>query len=98
MDDDVVGFHAQQTVEKAIRAVLVLNGIDFPRTHDLDFLVARVKEQGLPAPGAIANVGWLSPWAAQVRYDESSSDLDRGLAVEAGGVAIDWAQSVLASL
>ena len=41
MDDDVVGYHAQQAVEKAIKAVLVLCGIDFPRTHDLDFLLAR---------------------------------------------------------
>jgi HEPN domain-containing protein len=98
MDDDVVGFHAQQTVEKSIKAVLVLNGIDFPRTHDLDFLVARAKGQGLDAPSAVANAGWLSPWAAQLRYDESSSGLDRALAVETGAAAIDWAQSVLGSL
>jgi HEPN domain-containing protein len=95
MDDDVVGFHAQQTVEKSIKAVLVVNGIDFPRTHDLDFLVARVKGQGAPAPSAVANAGWLSPWAAQLRYDESSADLDRDLAVEAGSVAVDWAEARL---
>lgn len=41
MEDDVVGFHAQQTVEKAVKAVLVLHGIAFPRSHDLDFLLDR---------------------------------------------------------
>src|ERR1700722_7320621 len=36
--DDVVGFHAQQTVEKSIKAVLALRGSDIPRTHDLVLL------------------------------------------------------------
>lgn len=39
--DDVVGFHAQQTVEKSIKAVLALKGSDIPRTHDL-VLLARL--------------------------------------------------------
>jgi len=34
MRDDVVGFHAQQAFEKAVKAALVLRGVDFPRTHD----------------------------------------------------------------
>jgi HEPN domain-containing protein len=29
--DDVVGFHAQQAVEKSIKAVLALRGNDIPR-------------------------------------------------------------------
>ena len=36
---DTVGFHAQQCVEKYIKAFLVLKGIDFPRTHDIERLV-----------------------------------------------------------
>jgi HEPN domain-containing protein len=31
MRDDVVGFHAQQAVEKALKVALVLADIDFPR-------------------------------------------------------------------
>lgn len=30
MEHDVVGFHAQQAVEKAIKVSLVLHDIDFP--------------------------------------------------------------------
>jgi len=30
-----VCFHAQQCVEKYLKAVLVLNGIDFPKTHNI---------------------------------------------------------------
>jgi hypothetical protein len=34
--DDVVGFHAQQVVEKSLKAVLAVRGFEIPRTHDLD--------------------------------------------------------------
>jgi HEPN domain-containing protein len=37
---DTVGFHAQQCVEKYLKAFLVCKGIDFPRTHDIERLVA----------------------------------------------------------
>jgi HEPN domain-containing protein len=39
---DTVCFHAQQTVEKYLKALLVLSGIDFPRTHDVEELMALV--------------------------------------------------------
>ena len=32
-------FHAQQAVEKSIKAVLVHHGIDFPKTHNLQVLI-----------------------------------------------------------
>lgn len=32
---DTVCFHAQQCVEKYLKAVLVLHGIPFPKTHDV---------------------------------------------------------------
>lgn len=37
---EVVCFHAQQCVEKYLKALLVLAGIDFPRTHDLEQLTS----------------------------------------------------------
>jgi len=39
---DTVAFHAQQTVEKYLKALLVLLSIDFPRTHDIERLLALV--------------------------------------------------------
>ena len=33
-------FHAQQPAEKALKAVLVASGIDFPRSHSLEHLLA----------------------------------------------------------
>lgn len=36
--DDVVGFHAQQTVEKSLKAVMVLRGLGIPLTHNVALL------------------------------------------------------------
>lgn len=96
MRDDVVGFHAQQAVEKAVKVALVLYGIDFPSTHDIDFLLARAEDRGLSTPRPIEDAEWLTPWGAQLRYDESPAPLDRAAALEAATSAVDWARSLLA--
>ena len=38
----IVAFNAQQAAEKALKAALILAGIDPPRTHDLDDLRNRL--------------------------------------------------------
>ena len=43
-EDDVVGFHAQQAVEKALKAVLALSGIAVPRTHDIATLADLISD------------------------------------------------------
>ena len=37
---DIVCFHAQQCVEKYLKAVLCAKGVDFPKIHDIGELVA----------------------------------------------------------
>lgn len=37
---DTVAFHAQQCAEKYLKAFLAFSGLDFPRTHDIEELVA----------------------------------------------------------
>lgn len=39
---DTVCFHAQQCVEKYLKALLVSLDIDFPKTHDIDDIVSLV--------------------------------------------------------
>jgi HEPN domain-containing protein len=46
---DTVCFHAQQCAEKYVKALLVLDGIDFPKTHDLEKLNALVPRRHRPA-------------------------------------------------
>lgn len=43
-------FHAQQAVEKAIKAVLLFYKIDFPFTHDLQELLDTIQSAGIQIP------------------------------------------------
>jgi HEPN domain-containing protein len=93
--NEVVGFHAQQAVEKAIKSVLVVSGVEIPYTHDLGFLLDLASEQALGTPESVAQADWLTPWAVAARYGASAASLDREGAVTAAGEAVDWATMVL---
>ncbi len=95
MRDDVVGFHAQQAVEKALKVALVLADIDFPRSHDLRELVDIAVDNAITVPGSIEEARWLTPWAAQLRY-EMLEPLDRDAAFSTASDAVGWATALLA--
>jgi HEPN domain-containing protein len=94
MLDDVVGFHAQQAVEKALKVALVLADVDFPRSHDIRELVDIALDHGLVVPGSIRQARWLTPWAAQLRY-EMLEPLDRDGALAVAVDAVEWAGGLL---
>lgn len=98
IDDRPVGFHAQQAVEKAVKAALTLKGIDFPKTHDLDYLISLTVKHSIALDPEFASATWLTPWAAEFRYDDAPMDtLDRKRAVTAASAAVDWSQELLAN-
>lgn len=94
IDDSAVGFHAQQAVEKALKIALILSEVELPRTHDLEQLVEQVKASGTEVPDELSSVEWLTPWAAQLRYDEPAP-LDRAAALAAAVSASNWATALL---
>ncbi len=93
MLDDVIGFHAQQAVEKSIKAVLVLHDADFPRTHDVGELADIARDHGVELPDSVRSALWLTPWAAQMRYDEMSP-LDRERANSVADDVVQWATTM----
>jgi HEPN domain-containing protein len=96
--DAIVGFHAQQAVEKSLKAVLAGGGIEFPYTHDLDGLAELCKRNGIDVPAELADIDRLAPYGVQLRYGASRpSGLDRGRALRWAADAIAWAQSVIGS-
>jgi len=44
-----LGFHAQQAVEKFLKAVLSASSVHYPRTHDITVLLDIIEENGLAA-------------------------------------------------
>jgi len=90
--DEIVGFHAQQTVEKALKAVLETRGLDYPYTHDLARLFQLLDDSG-GAPGGRDDALALNPWAAEFRYgDVVVGSLDRDGAVGVATAVLDWAE------
>jgi HEPN domain-containing protein len=76
--DAIVGFHAQQAVEKAIKAVLAAREIDYAKTHALGYLIGLVEANEIDAPAAVLDAGELSPWAVDFRYEtDDEPALDR---------------------
>lgn len=99
MDDRPVGFHAQQAVEKAVKAALTLGGIDFPKTHDLEYLITLAGKHSIAMEPELESGSWLTPWAAEFRYDDAPIEtLDRKRATAVADAAVSWCQELIASL
>ena len=62
MDDRPVGFHAQQAVEKAVKVALMLEGIDFPKTHELEYLIVLAEKHSIAMEPELESASWLTPW------------------------------------
>ena len=61
-------FHAQQAVEKFLKAFLVYHNIDFPRTHDVDFLLLECKK--IDSADFDVDLGSLSDFGVNIRYPD----------------------------
>ena len=94
IEDHIIGFHAQQAVEKALKVALVLADSELTRTHDLELLAEQVEGAGTTVPDGLSRTDWLTPWAAELRYDEQIA-LDRTAALAVAESAIAWAASLL---
>src|ERR1700736_839268 len=93
--NDVVGFHAQQAVEKAMKAALVAAGMEIPYTHDLRFLLDIVAEHLTTTPDSVSQADWLTPWAVAARYGGADAALDREAAIRAADDAVAWATTIV---
>lgn len=78
IDDEVVGFHAQQAVEKCLKAVLAKHRVELRKTHDLQLLIELLLENNLPSPPLREGIDNLGPFAVELRYDLMATEsLDR---------------------
>lgn len=65
-----LGFHAQQAVEKSLKAIVALRNIEMKRTHNLAELVRVLQEEGESVPLSIEEVLVINPFAVEFRYDD----------------------------
>lgn len=91
--DAIIGFHAQQAIEKSLKAVLSAQGIEFRRTHDLITLLDLLQDHHLPAPPHADWLDELNPYAVEARYGTIDPEgLDRARAQQAVEQVLDWAR------
>jgi len=65
---EAASFHAQQAVEKALKALLTRHRVEFRKTHDLGEL-RDLAESAVPGvSAALAGVEVLTPHAVETRY------------------------------
>ena len=84
IEDETVGFHAQQAAEKLLKAWLVHVGVDYPKVYRLEALVDLLEANGKFLPAELTDVGKLTPFATVFRYEELplTTALDRNAALE----------------
>jgi HEPN domain-containing protein len=97
IDDEPVGFHAQQAIEKWLKAVLVFNGVRFKWRHDLGRLVELLAEGDLGRPPGADWLDELTIYAVPMRYDEllDVEPLDRDSVVALVAAVGTWASDRL---
>ena len=97
VSDAIVGFHAQQAAEKALKAALAFRGQEFPFTHNLSVLLQLCEDAGLDVPAAAAGVDVLTPYGVAGRYGRPSPGaVPRSAALALATAAVAFARSVIA--
>ncbi|MBV5339306.1 MAG: HEPN domain-containing protein [Deltaproteobacteria bacterium] len=68
IDDEIFGFHAQQAVEKLLKAWITAIGGAYGFNHDLRVLVLTLRELGCDVE-KFRHLIILNPFAVQMRYE-----------------------------
>lgn len=93
--DAIVGFHAQQAVEKALKAVLASHEVGFPYIHNLGYLAELCKKHAIELPETLDGLDDLTPFAAMLRYGSPEQSIERQIALNWATVAVEWARTAV---
>lgn len=93
------GYHAQQCVEKCLKAVCLHTGVDFPYTHDLAELVEVLFVKGnLKRPEWAEQAKELTTYAVSGRYpgfDEPVTEDEWREAVHIAKTVLEWTEEII---
>lgn len=93
-------FNAQQAAEKAIKAVFIRRGVEFPYIHDLTELLRILQEAGEQVPNSVKETGRLTRFAIFTRYPGIGRPVSRKEYEEVIAIAeevVRWAEEQLQS-
>lgn len=77
--DGIIGFHAQQAIEKWLKAVMARRDIPQARIHDIGRLLQLLRDDGASLPDDADRLDELTIYAVPLRYDDllDAEPLDR---------------------
>jgi hypothetical protein len=83
---DIVAFHAQQAVEKYLKALLTFHQIEFPKTHVIRRLLILLEPVQPSLVAALDDANWLTPFGSEIPSGRSGrgSPRRRGESLRAG--------------
>lgn len=95
----VLGFHAEQAVEKALKAVLSSREVVYPRTHNLVTLLELLRANALDPPPDGDSLARFIPFGVAMRYEDAVSeddlDIDVEWALAAVSRTLEWARALV---
>jgi HEPN domain-containing protein len=96
MNDVVIGFHAHQSIEKALKSVLAHAGVHFRRTHAVAELLDLLHDRECAMPPFSERLDELDPYAVEARYGLiEPAALDREATSRIVEAVIGWAETQL---
>lgn len=91
-------FHAQQAIEKSLKAVLFTRGVAYRRTHDLYELADQLSKAGIDLPSSADELAQINPYAVEFRYgDELIQTLDPAEVDAISARIVTWAAKTIAA-
>lgn len=94
--DAPFGLHAQQAIEKYLKAILAINQERPEHTHDLESLAAQCEDGGHRLPSELTGVFALTPFASELRYPFAKTPpIDRTRILELVVGVRQWVEHIL---
>ena len=96
-EEEIFGFHAQQAIEKTLKAWIAVMGLVYPKSHDVSVLTTILEGVGADL-SEFPGLEDFSIYAVQYRYeayDEPEEKLDREETIAATGILIEHVREVI---
>lgn len=99
-EEEIFGFHAQQVIEKALKAWIAGLGLTYPKSHDVSVLVTILEGASIDL-SEFPDLEDYSIYAVQYRYesyDETEERLDREETIAGTGLLVEHVRLVLSQI
>ena len=88
-------FDAQQAAERAVKALMLRRGVEFPHIHDLARLLSLLEAHGEQIPAEVRKVSRLTGYAMHSRYpnlEEAVSEEEYAETIAIAEDVVGWAE------